>query len=349
MDRDICGIPIRLQLMKQYPQILIFLFLLVMVCKKEMNTQAQEVGLKIPEGFPLPNIPDNNPLTPSKIALGKRLFYDTALSIDSTVACGSCHKQEFAFADNRSISPGIEGKLGFRNVPSLANVAFVEHFNKDGGVPTLDFQALVPIEDDFEMGISIQDLAKRLNADSSYQSAFEYNFGDVASPFTITRALAAFQRTMISGKSKYDKVMRGEATFSTQEKRGYDLFTSEKANCSNCHSGFNFTNGKFMNNGLYLDYSKDTGRQRVTIDSADIGKFRVPSLRNVELTAPYMHDGSLASLEDVITHYKSGGQPHPNKSSTLRPIALNENETADLLIFLKTLTDNTFINNSDFR
>jgi cytochrome c peroxidase len=154
---------------------------------------------------------------------------------------------------------------------------------------------------------------------------------------------------MISGNSKYDKVMRGEATFSAQEQRGYDLFTGEKAKCSTCHSGFNFTNGEFINNGLYLDYSKDTGRQRVTIDSADIGKFRVPSLRNVELTAPYMHDGSLANLEDVIAHYKSGGQPHPNKSPILQPIVLNGSETADLLIFLKTLTDTEFINNSDFR
>jgi cytochrome c peroxidase len=334
--------------MKQFPYIFLFIIILAIACKKESNT-LQEVRLEIPDGFPTPEIPENNPITQSKINLGKRLFYDTALSIDSTIACGSCHKQEFAFADNKSISPGIEGKLGFRNAPSLANVTFVKHFNKDGGVPTLDFQALVPIEDEFEMGITIQDLAKRLNEDPTYKSSFENNFGDIATAFTITRALAAFQRTMISGNSKYDKVMRGEATFSAQEQRGYDLFTGEKAKCSTCHSGFNFTNGEFINNGLYLDYSKDTGRQRVTIDSADIGKFRVPSLRNVELTAPYMHDGSLANLEDVIAHYKSGGQPHPNKSPILQPIVLNGSETADLLIFLKTLTDTEFINNSDFR
>lgn len=304
-------------------------------------------ALQLPPGFPYPDIPEDNALTVARVALGKRLFYDPILSADSTISCASCHLPALAFADDAPISPGVGRRLGLRNAPTLANVAYLTLVNKDGGVPKLDLQALVPIEDHNEMDLSILSAALRLNAHPDYLEAFQRAYGEEASPFTITRALAAFLRILISGDSPYDRYEQGKGSLSESAKRGSALFFSERAQCSSCHSGFNFTDNGFHNNGLYDTYA-DPGRMRATFLPEDEGKFRVPTLRNIALTAPYMHDGSLPGLEAVIAHYNSGGSQHPNKDERIRPLGLSEMEKADLLAFLQALTDSTFIANPEF-
>ncbi|MCB0571313.1 MAG: c-type cytochrome [Phaeodactylibacter sp.] len=318
-------------------------------CQKEEPSPLDETPyeLHLPAGFPYPDIPEDNQLTLARVALGKRLFYDPVLSADSTVSCASCHRQSLAFADAAAISPGVKGRLGFRNAPTLANVAYITLANKDGGVPRLDLQPLVPIEDENEMALFILDAARRLNALPGYQAAFQKAYGQDATAFTITRALSAFMRTFISGNSPYDRYDRGEGGLSESAQRGMALFFGNRAQCGGCHSGFNFTDNDFHNNGLYETYA-DPGRMRATFLPEDEGKFRVPTLRNIALTAPYMHDGSLATLEDVISHYDNGGSQHPNKDPRIRPLGLSDAEKADILAFLQALTDTAFITNPAF-
>jgi cytochrome c peroxidase len=332
-------------LMKQaFPLLLIAFVLLLSNCRdtpySPVDHEAYELNL--PEGFPNPDIPEDNKLTVARVELGRRLFREPMLSVDSSITCVSCHIRSLAFADSLAISPGVKGRLGFRNSPTLANVAYLDLINKDGGVPTLDIQSIVPIEDHAEMDLSILFAAERLNADPSYREDFMRAYGEQASPFTITRALAAFMRTLISGDSRYDQAERGQVTLTAAEARGQVLFFSDRTQCSSCHTGFNFTDNSFRNNGLYNDY-EDTGRHRVTTDSADVGKFRVPTLRNIALTAPYMHDGSLPSLKAVLQHYNQGGNSHANQDPLIRPLGLSESELTDLETFLSTLTDQNFV------
>lgn len=304
----------------------------------------------LPAEFPSPIESADNPTTLAKVALGKRLFYEPMLSENNTISCESCHKQNLAFADDKTISPGVHGRLGLRNSPSLANVGYVPKLNKDGGVPKLDIQALVPIEDENEMNINLEDVVARLNTVESYRSDFLHAFGDEASIYNVPRALAAFLRTMISGHSPYDDYIAGnDNALSLSAQRGAALFFSANLACSSCHNGFNFTNDSFANNGLYLDYGLDPGRQRVTISTDDEGHFRVPSLRNVGLTAPYMHDGSLSTLEAVIDHYNKGGVKHPLQDERIRPLSLSDQEKVDLIAFLEHLTDEDFIQSEAFK
>lgn len=340
--------------MKNISFILIVLLPLIwLTCQSEEASPLDETPYEweVPAGFPAPVDSEENPTTLAKVELGKQLFYDPILSRDSSVSCNSCHKQELAFADDRPISPGVEGRLGLRNAPTLANVAYVTRFNKDGGVPKLDMQAGVPIEDENEMDMLMRIAAERLNAVPAYQEAFQRAFARPADAFTITRALAAFQRTFISGDSRFDQYeYQGESTaLNEAELRGRALFFSDRTQCSSCHSSFNFTNNEFINNGLYLDYGDDPGRQRVTISTDDEGKFRVPTLRNVGLTAPYMHDGSLADLAAVIDHYNQGGQGHPLQDARIQPLNLSDTEKNDLIAFLHSLTDASFLSNPAYR
>ncbi|MGH1435129.1 MAG: cytochrome-c peroxidase [Lewinella sp.] len=330
------------------------LLLLLLACEPEVavpDVDDTPYGYEVPAGFPIPVEPTENPLTVAKVALGKRLFYDPILSADETISCNSCHRQEFAFADNVAISPGVAGRLGMRNAPSLANLAYVTVFHKDGGVPKLEIQAGSPIEDANEMDLSIFVAADRINALPEYREQFLRAFGREADAFTITRALAAFQRTMISGNSAYDQyTYQGVSTaLSLAQLRGRDLFFNDELACSACHSGFNFTNDGFFNNGLELDHSDDLGRRRVSLDTLDIGKFRVPGLRNIALTAPYMHAGNLPTLEAVVDHYNRGGVGHPLQDERIRPLGLTDIEKADLIAFLESLTDETFIADERFR
>ncbi len=319
-------------------------------CRKDDGALPQDMSyeLALPPGFPMPDIPEDNLLTLARVALGRELFYDPILSQDSTVSCASCHKQSLAFADSLPISPGVGGRLGLRNSPTLANVAYLEQLNKDGGVAKLGLQPIVPIEDHNEMNLSILEAARRLNRQAAYRDLFRKAYADEATPFTITRGLASFMRTMISGNSRYDRYRQGEeGTLSEGERKGMLLFGSARTKCSGCHAGFNFTDNSFRNNGLYDSY-QDPGRMRVTGLPQDEGSFRVPTLRNIALTAPYMHDGSLPSLRAVIEHYDSGGSNHPNKSRFIEPLGLSEEEKENLILFLEALTDSSFITNPAF-
>ena len=249
-----------------------------------------------------------------------------------------------------AISPGIEGRVGFRNAPTLTNIAYLPVINKDGGVPKLDLQASVPIADETEMDFSIVLVSERLNKHPEYVDMTQKAYGRNPDPFSITRALGAFGRTLISGHSPFDqyKYQNKEEALSESQKRGMDLFFGDRLHCSNCHNGLNFTNNTYQNTGLYLDYSADLGRRRVTLKEEDVGKFRVPTLRNIGLTAPYMHDGSLPTLEAVIDHYIKGGTDHPNKSPLILPLSLNAGEKADLIAFLHSLSDSSFTHNPAF-
>jgi cytochrome c peroxidase len=334
--------------MRYFPFLLVVL--MVASCEKEPASPVDTTPyvLELPPHFPYPDIPEDNQLTEARVALGKQLFFEPALSVDSSIACGSCHKQSLAFADDLPISPGVRGRLGFRNSPTLANLAYLTNVNKDGGVPKLDIQALVPIEDHAEMDLPILHAAERLNADPEYADAFQRAYGEPATPFTITRALGAFQRTLISANSVYDRYLMGEASLGAAAERGRQLFFSEATNCSSCHGGFNFTENGFFNNGLYETY-EDGGRRRVTGLPEDDGVFRVPTLRNIALTAPYMHDGSLPDLQAVLQHYNTGGMTHPNKDSRIRPLYLSTEQLADLEAFLHTLTDTSFLTDQRFK
>jgi cytochrome c peroxidase len=303
--------------------------------------------LTIPKGFPQPKIPENNLLTQERVDLGRMLFYDPVLSVDSTVSCASCHHQALAFADNQPISPGVAGRLAMRNAPTLSNVVYNPTLLFDGYLPTLEMQVLVPIQEHAEMAYNIVLAGNRLKENADYVKRSYEAYGRKPDPFVITRALSAFERTMISGNSKFDQqVYQNKKVMTKSELRGMDLFQNQ-LHCTNCHSGFNFTNYTTVNNGLYEVY-QDSGRARATHLPEDRAVFKVPTLRNIALTAPYMHDGSMATLEEVILHYESGGEGHVNKSEFIQPFRLSKRERKDLIRFLECLTDETFINNPDF-
>ncbi|MFM9947104.1 MAG: cytochrome-c peroxidase [Saprospiraceae bacterium] len=326
-------------------------FVFLFACEKEeAPVVPTEYVLQVPEGFPNPEIPADNALTANRIALGKRLFYDPVLSKDSTRSCASCHHPQFAFSDTTAVSLGVENRVGTRNSPSLANVAYQKKLLREGGVPTLEMQILVPIQEHNEFDFNILLVAERLNRMPEYVVLAEAAYERAPDPFVITRAIAAFQRTLLSGNAPYDQwFFQGKNTaVSPAAKRGYDLFQSERLACGKCHKGFLFTNQTFANNGLYEVYP-DSGRMRLTGLEPDRALFKVPSLRNVALTAPYMHDGSVATLATVIEHYQTGGKPHPNKSELLRPFTLTAQERIDLIAFLNSLTDQEFIHNPNFR
>ncbi len=314
--------------------------------KDNADTLADAELLVVPEGFPAVDFPEDNPLTLAAYDLGKKLFFDPALSRDSTVSCASCHQQSKAFADHLPFSLGAGGALGTRNAPTLANVAYHPYFTSEGGVPTLEMQVLVPIQEHNEFDFNIVLISERLSEDPAYVSMAQKAFDRGIDPYAITRAIATYERTLISGNSLYDQVhFQGELSAMSQEAQsGLDLFFSDSLACSSCHSGFNFTNYAFENNGLYSDYL-DNGRYRLTGLEEDRARFKVPTLRNVEMTAPYMHDGSFTSLEEVIDHYASGGMDHPNKSELLQGFHISEKQKKDLVAFLKSLTDESFLAN----
>ena len=331
-----------------------FFLLLLVACQKEQelhSTPTEEKILVVPEGFPEPIFPLENKFTKNRWELGKKLFYDPILSRDSSISCASCHLAEKAFSDVVDFSVGVDNAIGTRNAPSLANVAYHPYFTREGGVPTLEMQILVPIQEHNEFDFNVVLIVEKLQKDSIYQqmSRAAYDRGQMDA-FVLTRALSTFERSLISGNSRYDQYFfqNNNNALTESEKAGLDLFFGEKTGCSNCHNDFNFTNYAFENNGLYETYP-DNGRFRLTGENADLAKFKVPSLRNIELTAPYMHDGSMTTLEEVISHYETGGKNHPNKSELLQPFTLTEKERNELVLFLKTLTDDSFITNSFFQ
>lgn len=304
---------------------------------------TKDYFLQIPEGFPQPYIPEYNQLTAARVELGKKLFFDTVLSRDSSISCASCHKPEFAFTDREQKGIGIKGQVVSRNTPTLTNVGYNKILLLDGVNPGLESQATVPFQETKEFDLHILLAGDRLAANPEYVALSQKAYGQDPNPFVLTSAIAAFQRTLISGNSRFDQYHYQDRkdALNGSEKRGMDLFFNQ-LHCAECHSGFNFTEQGLTNNGLYETY-QDTGRMRLTHLESDRAIFKVPTLRNIGVTYPYMHDGSLETLEDVVEHYMSGGKDNPNKSEHIKPFHLSKTEKTDLIAFLHSLTDSSFI------
>lgn len=303
-----------------------------------------------PSGWPQPEFNfQANPLTVEGVELGRRLFYDGRLSKDGNFPCASCHQQFAAFATfDHNLSHGVENQFTTRNAPGMFNLAWHKEFHWDGGINHLEVQPLAPITALNEMGETMPSVISKISADSSYRMQFKKAFGnETVTTANMMKALSQFMAAMVSANSKYDKVKRGQASFTTKEQIGYDIF---KSKCASCHTEPLFTDLSYRNNGLSLDASlDDKGRMRITNLSADSLKFKVPSLRNIMLTFPYMHDGRFTSPLQVLDHYSDG----VIKSATLDPalqngIPLTLAEKFNLMDFFYTLTDSTFIKDERF-
>ncbi len=283
--------------------------------------------------------PENNAPTQERVELGRRLFFDRALSVDRTISCSSCHRPEHLFADDKPVSPGVYSRRGHRNTPSLLNTAYRRHLTWDGRSSTLEEQVLKPIQDPVEMDLSLDSLVARLDADARYRAAFALAFDAPVSTDGIARALAAYARTLRSGDAPVDRFRAGEiSALSPEARAGHRLFVG-KARCSVCHGGVMLADEEFHNTGVAMrSRSDDSGRYSRTGQSADLHAFRTASLRNVALTAPYMHDGSFATLEEVIDFYDQGGGPDPQRDVELRPLRLSAAEKLSLVAFLHSLT-----------
>lgn len=318
--------------------------ILLVGCRKDpaldVDVLDAPFALQLPIGAPYPLIPPENPLTMASVQLGKALFFDTRLSRDGTISCATCHHPDRAFSDATALSAGIEGRLGMRNASTLGNVAYHSSFFRDGGVPTLERQVIAPIQDEMEMDHSLEHAATAVAGDAQYEKWSALAYGRAVDPFVITRAIASYERTLISGWSRFDRYFyQGEASaMSASEINGWALFRSANLNCTACHNGFDLSDHSFQNIGQYLEYT-DPGRERITLQPTDNGKFKVPTLRNIALTGPYMHDGTMTTLPEVIDHFASGGLAHPNRSPLLTTFVLSAAEKADLIAFLHALTD----------
>jgi cytochrome c peroxidase len=310
----------------------------------------KDVRFTIPKGFPKPfyNFKQNK-ITPEGFVLGRKLFYDPILSIDSSTSCATCHQRFAAFAHiDHPISHGINGLLGKRNVPALENLVWDNSFMWDGGVNNLEVQPINPITNPFEMNETLAHVILKLQRNKVYTEMFKQAFGtDKITSQQLLKVLTQFLGLMVSSDSRYDRYMRHEDTLSQAESHGLQVFRSH---CENCHKEPLFTDNSYRNNGLKPDTSlKDSGRATVTGLESDYMKFKVPSLRNVAITYPYMHDGRFRNLKQVINHY-SGGKFYDNNydPSINRDIGLSENDKSDIIAFLNTLTDETFLHDRRF-
>ena len=347
---------------------------------------ATEYNWNLPEWTPKPVVPDDNPMTAEKVELGRHLFYETRLSITGEYYCASCHKQSLAFTDGKPVAIGSTGEKHSRNSMSLANMAYNPVLTWANSLMTsLENQALIPIfgEHPIEMGMvgKEQDIIDWMERDSDYQQMFKTAF-EAENPVNVknmTKALASFQRSLVSFNSPYDRYRYwGEQNaISAAAKRGEKLFNSERTECFHCHGGINFSDSvkhenlaftevSFHNTGLYNIDGKgsypapNTGINEITHEAEDMGRFKVPTLRNIALTAPYMHDGSVATLQDAIAHYQAGGRTifegelagvgsqNPYKSGFIKGFEITESEISDLIEFLRSLTDEEFITNPDY-
>ena len=304
----------------------------------------------LPSNFPKPNRNfKKHPLNPAKVLLGRALFYDPILSGDSTVSCSSCHTQYSAFTHaDHALSHGVEGKIGNRNSPALMNLAWGKTFMWDGVAHTLQDQAKLPITNPLEMGENLPQVLLKLQRSQLYPKLFYMAFSDsTIAVDNLVEAIAQFSSTIVSCNSRYDSMVRGQVVFTGQENNGYRLF---KKDCSSCHTEPLFTNQGFENNGLPMDTSlKDLGRMGITNNPKDSLKFKVPTLRNLEYSYPYMHDGRFKRLYDVLKHYTNGIQKIPTLAKQLQtPILLTPNERVDLVAFLLTLSDKSFVKDTNY-
>jgi cytochrome c peroxidase len=319
-------------------------------------------NLKYPSNFGQPIIPEDNPFTEEGIYLGKKLFFDPILSVDSTKSCASCHLPQFSFNDNKSFSAGVNNKLSLRSSMPLINLAFTKNgFFWDGRVNSLEEQALIPVEDPNELNHTWVDVEKLLQSHPEYPALFRKAFGitrkDEITRDLTSKAIAQFERTIVSGNSKFDRILKGDELFSDLELYGFTMFIDgdpniKDAECGHCHSVPLGTADQFFNNGLVeapnMTEFKDLGRAKVTNNLIDRGKFKAPTLRNVTLTAPYMHDGRFKTLDEVLDHYSSGGKNSPNKDPLLYPLNFTPFERRALKAFLEILVDTSYLNDPRF-
>jgi len=308
------------------------------------------ITISYPDNWPSPTYNfKRNPLTKKGVELGRRLFYDPILSKDSSISCSNCHLSYTAFTHvDHKLSHGIYDSIGTRNSPALMNLAWSNSFMWDGGVNHLDVQALAPITHPAEMGEDITDVARKLQMSEKYPTLFKQAFGDsVITGEKLFKAISQFELTLISSNSKYDSVMRKETSFNEQEAKGYKIY---QRNCASCHTEPLFTNSQYENNGLAIDSTLwDLGRMKITLNPNDSLKFKVPTLRNIEFSYPYMHDGRFKNLSEVLNHYEKGIVHNNTLSQQLRNnISLTSNEKVDLTTFLLTLTDKHFLFNKDY-
>jgi cytochrome c peroxidase len=332
--------------MKKYSVIALLgaLLLLAAFCPKK------EMPFAVPEGWPAPLYDfKKNPADNNKRELGRMLFYDPVLSRDSTISCASCHLSYTSFTHtDHSLSHGIEGRIGTRNSPVLVNLAWSNSFMWDGAVGSLDEQSEKPVTHPMEMDETMERVIAKLQKQQRYRGLFYTAYKDsVIKKEYILKALGQFMVTMVSANAKYDKVKRGEDTFTVAEAKGYVLF---KANCNSCHTEPLFTNNRFENNGLAVDETlNDIGRMKVTGKREDSLKFKVPTLRNIAISYPYMHDGRFKTLGMVLNNYAMGIQQTPTLNPLLRKgIYLSNIEKAEMAAFLQTLTDKDFLYNHDY-
>lgn len=308
-----------------------------------------------PDGFPAYDEPADNPTTPAGVDLGRRLFYDPILSGDGTQSCSSCHAQEWGFTDSgKQFSEGIDGIEGDKNSMQLINLLWADEFFWDGRSGSLEIQALEPVTNPIELHADWGDVEEKLQSHPTYPKLFEQAFGSqVVTRELAAKAIAQFERTMIAGDTRYHRWLYGKpgGFLTPQEQQGYELFFGEKAECFHCHIDVTFTNNDFHNNGLNSTFNpSNLGRFNVTGLPSDRGLFKTPTLINIAQTAPYMHDGRFATLEEVVDHYSSGVQDSPTRDPLIRKdgFQLTADERDALVAFMKTLTDETFLTDPKF-
>jgi len=348
--------------------LLFLVFAVIIACKKDkVAYEPTPYELEIPSHFPDMPIPADNPMTVEGVELGRKLFYEKKLSGDNTMSCGACHAPEAAYSDPNQFSEGIDGQLGNRNAMALINLGWDSFFFWDGRAKTLEEQVLMPVEDPIEMHEDWSNAINEIIQDKEYRDMFNRAFaGQEIDKYLAAKALAQFLRTMISGNSDFDVIYKGDNGLLTTpeefahynslnfERAGYDLFKSlNGADCFHCHNGPLMRVEKFSNNGLDATFT-DLGRAGVTGDMNDAGKFKVPTLRNIALSAPYMHDGRFQDLDEVIDHYSHNIQISPTidpliEFASTGGVQLDQFEKDLLKAFLLTLTDEEFINNPDFQ
>lgn len=290
----------------------------------------------VPAGLKPPKVPQDNPMTAEKVALGKQLYFETRLSKDNTMSCATCHDPAKGFSNGEAFARGVRGELGGRNTPTIINSAYSDLQFWDGRAAHLEGQALGPIANPVEMDLSIDEAVKRINAIAGYREQFQKVFGSECNADNLAKAIAAFERTILSGDAPYDRFKAGDQTaLSEAAQRGLKLFNG-KANCSSCHSGPNFMDGAFHNLGVNFDKeTPDFGRHVVSKFEGDKGAFKTPTLREIHRTAPYMHDGSHKTLEEVVDYYDKGGTPNDYLDEEIFELKLTAQEKADIVTFLK--------------
>lgn len=292
--------------------------------------------LRYPAGMPKMRIPADNPLTKAKVELGKQLFFDPRLSRDNTISCSSCHDPEKGWSNGERFATGVRGQVGGRSAPTILNSGYFYFQFWDGRANHVEGQALGPIQNPIEMDLTLEEVTEKLNKIPGYKKQFQAVFGSDATPDGVSKAIAAFERTVISGNAPYDRYKAGDKTaLSAEAKRGMDLFFG-KAHCSACHSGPHFSDGAFHNIGVGIDANEpDVGRLAHSKLGGDRGAFKTPTLREIARTAPYMHDGSEKTLHDVIAYYNRGGTANEHLDEEIFKLDLNKQEIDDLVKFLE--------------